>query len=42
MQAAEAGDLQVSIRGLNTDRDAETNFALVIDGVPQVNPNSFN
>ena len=42
VQAAEAGDLQVSIRGLNTGRDAEANFALVIDGVLQVNPNSFN
>jgi len=42
VQTAEAGDMQVSIRGLNTGRDAETNFALVIDGVLQVNPNSFN
>ncbi len=39
---SEAGELQVSIRGINTGRDAETNFALVIDGVLQVNPNSFN
>jgi iron complex outermembrane receptor protein len=42
VQTAEVGDMQVSIRGLNTGRDAETNFALVIDGVLQVNPNSFN
>ncbi|MDE1923736.1 MAG: TonB-dependent receptor, partial [Gammaproteobacteria bacterium] len=42
VQTAEAGDMQVSIRGLNTGRDAETNFALVIDGVQQVNPNSLN
>ena len=39
---SEAGEQQVSIRGINTGRDAETNFALVIDGVLQVNPNSFN
>ena len=42
VQTAEVGDMQVSIRGLNTGRDAETNFALVIDGVLQVNPNSLN
>jgi iron complex outermembrane receptor protein len=38
VQTAEVGDLQLSIRGLNTGRDAETNFALVIDGVLQTNP----
>ena len=42
VQTAEVGDLQVSIRGINTGRDAETNFALVIDGVLQTNPNAFN
>lgn len=42
VQTAEVGDMQVSIRGLNTGRDAETNFALVIDGVLQLNPNSLN
>ncbi len=42
VQTAEAGDLQLSIRGINTGRDAETNFALVIDGVLQTNPNAFN
>jgi len=42
VQTAEVGDMQVSIRGLNTGRDAETNYALVIDGVLQVNPNSLN
>lgn len=42
VQTAEVGDMQVSIRGLNTGRDAEANFALVIDGVLQVNPNSLN
>src|SRR5512140_2444904 len=38
VQTAEVGDLQVSIRGINTGRDAEANFALVIDGVLQTNP----
>jgi iron complex outermembrane receptor protein len=42
VQTAEAGDLQVTIRGINTGRDAETNFALVIDGVLQTNPNALN
>jgi iron complex outermembrane receptor protein len=42
VKTAEAGDLQVVIRGINTNRDAETNFALVIDGVLQTNPNALN
>ncbi len=42
VQTAEVGDLQLSIRGLNTGRDAETNFALVVDGVLQTNPTAFN
>jgi iron complex outermembrane receptor protein len=42
VQTAEAGDLQVVIRGINTGRDAETNVALVIDGVLQTNPNALN
>ena len=42
VQTAEVGDMQVNIRGINTGRDAETNFALVIDGVLQTNPNAFN
>ena len=42
VQTAEAGDMQVTIRGINTGRDAETNFALVIDGVLQTNPNALN
>lgn len=41
VQTAEAGDMQVVIRGINTGRDAETNFALVIDGVLQTNPNAL-
>jgi iron complex outermembrane receptor protein len=42
VQTAEVGDMQVSIRGINTSRDSETNFALVIDGVLQTNPNALN
>jgi iron complex outermembrane receptor protein len=42
VQTAEVGDMQVSIRGINTGRDAETNFALVVDGVLQTNPNALN
>ena len=36
------GDVQLSIRGINGARDAETNFALVIDGVLHTNPSAFN
>ena len=42
INAAEYGDTQVNIRGLNGTRDAETNFALVVDGVLLTNPNAFN
>jgi iron complex outermembrane receptor protein len=42
VHSAEAGDMQVNIRGINTGRDAETNFALVIDGVLQTNPTALN
>lgn len=42
VQTAEVGDIQVNIRGINTGRDTETNFALVIDGVLQTNPAALN
>src|SRR5688572_4450722 len=42
VQTAEVGDMQVNIRGINTGRDAETNFALVVDGVLQTNPSALN
>jgi len=42
VHAAEAGDMQVNIRGINTSRDAETNFALVVDGVLQTNSMALN
>jgi iron complex outermembrane receptor protein len=38
VKSTEAGDLQVSIRGINTGRDTEPNFAFVVDGVLQTNP----
>jgi iron complex outermembrane receptor protein len=42
VHTAEAGDMQVNIRGINTSRDAETNFALVVDGVLQTNAMALN
>ena len=42
VDAAEVGDTQVNIRGLNGARDAENNFALVIDGVTYTNPAALN
>ena len=36
------GDTLVTIRGLTSTRDAESNFAFVVDGVLQTNPNAFN
>ena len=36
------GDTLVTIRGLTSPRDAESNFAFVVDGVLQTNPNAFN
>ena len=42
VNAAEYGDTQVSIRGINGTRDAETNYALVVDGVLLTNPNALN
>ena len=42
VDAAEAGDTQVNIRGINGARDAENSFAFVLDGVLYTNPASFN
>ena len=36
------GDTLVTIRGLTYTRDAESNFAFVVDGVLKTNPNAFN
>jgi iron complex outermembrane receptor protein len=40
--AAEQGDTQVNIRGMNSARDADPSFALVIDGVQLADPAAFN
>lgn len=42
VNTANAGDTQVTIRGITSTRDAESNFALVVDGVLLTNPNAFN
>ncbi|MBT8099298.1 MAG: TonB-dependent receptor, partial [Gammaproteobacteria bacterium] len=42
VDAAEVGDTQVNIRGINGARDAETNFAFLIDGILYTNPAAFN
>ncbi|MGC8518724.1 MAG: TonB-dependent receptor [Steroidobacteraceae bacterium] len=42
VQTSEVGDLELSIRGINTGRDTEPNYALVINGVLQVNPFDLN
>lgn len=38
----EAGDVQISIRGINGTRDAESNVALVVDGVLKTNTAALN
>jgi iron complex outermembrane receptor protein len=40
--SAEQGDTQVNIRGINSARDADPSFALVIDGIQIANPAAFN
>ncbi len=42
VNTVETGDSSVSIRGMNGARDAETNFALIIDGILYVNTYAFN
>lgn len=42
VNAAEVGDTQVNIRGINGTRDAEASFAFVIDGILYTNPAAFN
>ncbi len=39
---AEVGDTQINIRGINGARDAESNIALVVDGVLKTNTAQFN
>lgn len=38
----EAGDVQIGIRGLNGTRDAESNVALVVDGILKTNTAALN
>lgn len=42
VNAAEVGDTQVNIRGINGSRDAENSFAFIVDGVLMTNPAAFN
>jgi iron complex outermembrane receptor protein len=42
VDAAEVGDAQVNIRGINGARDAENSFALIIDGILHTNPSALN
>lgn len=42
VDAAEVGDTQINIRGINGARDAENSIALVIDGVLMTNPAAVN
>jgi iron complex outermembrane receptor protein len=42
VDAAEVGDTQVNIRGMNGARDAENSYALVIDGITLTNPAALN
>jgi len=42
VNAASVADTQVNIRGINGARDAETNFAFLIDGILYTNPAALN
>jgi iron complex outermembrane recepter protein len=42
VNSVEVGDSQLAIRGINGARDAETNFAFIVDGVLYTNPSAFN
>jgi iron complex outermembrane recepter protein len=42
VNTVETGDSSISIRGINGARDAETNFALIIDGILHINTYAFN
>ena len=42
VDAAEVGDTQVNIRGINGARDAENSFALIVDGILMTNPAALN
>lgn len=42
VDAAEVGDTQINIRGINGARDAENSVAFIIDGILMTNPAAFN
>lgn len=42
VDAAEVGDAQVNIRGINGSRDSENSFAFIVDGILMTNPAAFN
>ena len=42
VNTVEVGDSSLSIRGINGARDAETNFAFIVDGILYTNPSAFN
>jgi iron complex outermembrane recepter protein len=42
VNSVEVGDSQLAIRGINGARDAETNFAFIVDGELYTNPSAFN
>ncbi|MCK5424823.1 MAG: TonB-dependent receptor [Emcibacter sp.] len=42
VNAIEAGDTQVSIRGINGARDAEASFGFIVDGILMTNPSALN
>jgi iron complex outermembrane receptor protein len=42
VNSAEVADTQVNIRGINGARDAEVNYALIVDGVLMTNPAALN
>ena len=42
VNSVEVGDSQLAIRGINGARDAETNFAFIVDGILYTNPSAFN
>jgi iron complex outermembrane receptor protein len=42
ISTSEVADMQVNIRGINAGRDAESSYALVVDGVLMTNPTALN
>ncbi len=42
VDTAEVADTQVNIRGINGARDAEINYALIVDGILKTNPAALN